>query len=220
MKHTILALTILLFAMSAMAQQVIKINDFNEETTKNNNDEIQTIFKRSNRDGFYGAISVGYSPIDNTDGMVFSSRGCWILDRWFAIGLGGTGFVNNLNQIEDYILDNSFNDHSYLTGGYGGIIIEPILGSRKPVHLSFPILLGGGAIAPIAEDTYIQPYSNIEDVYFVAEPGVELEINFTKWLRIAAFATYRYTSDIDIENVSKDALRSYSAGLTFKVGLF
>jgi hypothetical protein len=220
MKHTILALIIFLLAMPAMAQQVIKIDDFNEETTKNKNDEIQTIFKRSNRDGFYGAISVGYSPIDNTDGMVFSSRGCWIMDRWFGIGLGGTGFVNNLNQIEDYLLENSFNDRSYLAGGYGGIVIEPILASRKPVHLSFPILLGGGAIAPVSDDTHTQPYSDIEDVYFVAEPGIELEVNFTKWLRIAAFATYRYTSDIDIENVSKDALRSYSAGLTFKVGLF
>ncbi|MDA3817310.1 MAG: hypothetical protein PF486_08030 [Prolixibacteraceae bacterium] len=218
MKHTILALTIFLLAMPAMAQQVIKIDDYEQE--KNNDDEIQTIFKRSNRDGFYGAISVGYSPIDNTDGMVFSSRGCWIMDRWFGIGLGGTGFVNNLNQIEDYLLENSFNDRSYLAGGYGGIVIEPILASRKPVHLSFPILLGGGAIAPVSDDTHTQPYSDIEDVYFVAEPGIELEVNFTKWLRIAAFATYRYTSDIDIENVSKDALRSYSAGLTFKVGLF
>jgi hypothetical protein len=218
MKHTILALIIFLLAMPAMAQQVIKIDDYEQE--KNNDDEIQTIFKRSNRDGFYGAISVGYSPIDNTDGMVFSSRGCWIMDRWFGIGLGGTGFVNNLNQIEDYLLENSFNDRSYLAGGYGGIVIEPILASRKPVHLSFPILLGGGAIAPVSDDTHTQPYSDIEDVYFVAEPGIELEVNFTKWLRIAAFATYRYTSDIDIENVSKDALRSYSAGLTFKVGLF
>ena len=220
MKHTILALTICLFAISSMAQQVIKIDDFSEKTTRNDDDDIQTVFKRGNRDGFYGALSVGYSPIDNTDGMVFSSRGCWIMDRWFAIGLGGTGFVNNLNQIEDYLLDNTFNERSYLAGGYGGLVIEPILASRKPVHLSFPILLGGGAIAPVAEDTHTQPYSEIEDVYFVAEPGIELEVNFTKWLRIAAFATYRYTSNIDIEYVSKDALRSYSAGLTFKVGLF
>jgi hypothetical protein len=218
MKHTFLALTIMLFALQGIAQQVIKIEDFEEE--KRNEDDIQTVFQRDSRDGFYGAISMGYSPIDNTDGLVFSSRGCWIMDRWFSIGLGGTAFVNNLNQIEDYVLNDTFNDESHLAGGYGGFILEPVLASRKPVHLSFPILLGGGAIAPVSDNSHAEPYSEIEDVYFVVEPGVELEVNFTKWFRIAAFATYRYTSDIDIEGVSKDALNSYSAGLTFKIGLF
>ncbi|MDA3879769.1 MAG: hypothetical protein PF436_05210 [Prolixibacteraceae bacterium] len=218
MKHLLLTLMVIVFASQVMAQQIIKIDDFEE--SKNTGEEIQTVFKRDKRDGFYGAISVGYSPLNNTDGMVLSARGCWIFDRWFTLGFGGTALTNNINNIDDYIFNNNTDNKAHLMGGYGGFVIEPILAPRKPVHLSFPILIGGGAIALIEEDSNSYPYSQIEDVYFVAEPGIELEVNFSKWLRVAAFATYRYTTDINVANTQKDALRSYSAGITFKAGLF
>lgn len=217
MKHLLLMLFIVVIAAQSMAQQIIKIDDFDE--TANSNDEIQTLFKRHKRDGFYGAVSMGYSPINNSHGIVLSARGCWILDQWFTIGLGGTALSNSMNY-DDVLLNNYTYDKTYLAGGYGGFIIEPILAPRKPIHLSFPILIGGGAAALIEENSQMMPYSKVEDVFFVAEPGIELEINFTKWLRVAFFATYRYTTDIEISDVRGDALRSYSTGLTFKAGLF
>jgi hypothetical protein len=217
MKHLFLMLVIIVFATQSMAQQIIKIDDFEEPVKADN--EIQTIFKRNKRDGFYGAVSMGYSPINNNHGLVLSARGCWILDQWFTIGLGGTALSNSMNY-DDVLLDNYTYDKTYMAGGYGGFIIEPILAPRKPIHLSFPILIGGGAAALIEEDSQMMPYSNVEDVFFVVEPGIELEVNFTKWLRVAVFATYRYTTDIEIKDVRDDALRSYSTGLTFKAGLF
>ena len=56
-------------------------------------------------------------------------------------------------------------------------IIEPILMPNYPVHLSFPILLGGGGISYVTEN---MDYDNnmIEDseAFLIAEPGAEIEL--------------------------------------------
>lgn len=203
----------MLFGAQIFAQKTINFSEINDQ-------EIKTVFKKNKRDGFYGAFSIGYSPIDNKDGMVFSSRGSWIMDHWFAFGFGGTAFINNIDQMEYYgYYSSNANNEKSLVGGYGGLILEPILAPLKPIHLSFPIIIGGG-IATTFNNFYSYNYSYNEAFFSVIEPGIELEMNFTKWLRIAAFGTYRYTSKIDIANISPDALRSYSVGITAKVGLF
>ncbi|MCI0522234.1 MAG: hypothetical protein L0Y37_01125, partial [Bacteroidales bacterium] len=39
-----------------------------------------------------------------------------------------------------------------LVWGYGGFIIEPIVAPMYPVHVSFPILIGGGGISYVETD--------------------------------------------------------------------
>ncbi len=234
MKPLFVIALILLISANAKSQITLKIDEavssqnsvikspdespeiFFSEEKQYTNHEIQTVFNRNKRNGFYGSISLGYSPIDNKHGAVFSSRGCIIMDRWFAIGLGGTAFINNIDKINNIYTPNNQDN---LTGAYGGLVLEPIAFPMKPLHISFPVLIGGGVVVPFNEYNHTT-YNYIEDYYFVIEPGIELEVNFTRWLRIAAFATYRHTSEIEIPEVSKNALRSYSTGLTFKIGLF
>lgn len=219
---TLLIISIALMSMiPGHAQKTIKIDNINDQ-------QIKTVFQSNKRDGFYGSFSSGYSPIDGKHGLVFSSRGCWIMDHWFAVGIGGTGFVNNVDhlsaEISGYLSNNEtdliggYGIVKNLAGGYGGIFLEPMLGPLKPVHFSFPVLIGAGGLTSYT--TYHQSYYDIEDFFFVIEPGIELEVNFTRWLRVAAFATYRFTSDINIDYVNPNALRTWSAGLNFKVGLF
>jgi len=199
------------FSVSLMAQSTIKIGSDEDQ-------KIHTIFKKDKRDGFYGSVSVGYSPLDKKDGITISSRGCWIMDHFFSIGIGGTAFINDLNQIPLGITTGS-RDGLSISGGYGGVIFEPIVFPLKPVHISFPIFVGAGAVGSFTDYTYFSTYS-INDFFWVIEPQAELELNLTRWFRLAFYAGYRYTSDIVIEGISTDALRGYSAGLTAKMGLF
>lgn len=216
MKTIIATLIAMFFVGQLFAQKTINYDNINDQ-------EINTLFKKNKRDGFYGAFSMGYSPIDNKDGLVVSTRGSWIMDHWFAFGIGATGFVNNVDQLDNYGYNYSSsattNNDPSLVGAYGGIILEPMLAPLKPIHVSFPILIGAG-VATTFDNNYYYSYNYAEDFYTVVEPGIELEVNFTKWLRFAAYGTYRYTSKIDIDNVSPDALRSYSVGLIAKIGLF
>lgn len=211
MKKTVILFSILLVAIFASAQDDYQSN------------EIQTIFSKNRSNGAYGALTVGYTNIDGRDAFISGARGAFIFDHSFAIGLGGYGFVNNLNY--SYYGTNPNNEMS-LAGGYGGLFIEPIVAGRSPVHLSFPILIGMGGVSLV--DLYSwdhwEPsdpwYDYNYDVYFVLEPAVELEFNMARFFRTALYASYRYTSKIDMYQIDEDVLRGFNFGATFKFGKF
>ena len=195
------------------------------------NDEIRTIFSKSKSNGGYGAITLNYSNIGGYDAMVAGGRAAFIFDHSLAIGFGGYGFSNNLNY--DYYHNNE-EIHLSLAGGYGGLLIEPIIAGTSPVHVAFPILIGAGGVALVDMynyeywDDYYPGNEYANDAFFVIEPAVELEFNLARFFRMAAAVSYRYTSNIDLKRnglelssqTKADALRGFNFGLTFKFGKF
>lgn len=207
---------VLLLAVAAVKAQV----DYND-------DQVETIFSKSKSNGGYGAFSIGYSQIDGRDALITGARGAFIFDHSFAIGLGGYGFVNNLDY-NSYRYDNP-EDRFMLAGGYGGVFLEPIIGGTKPVHVSFPILVGMGGVALVENnswgwnwdiDPYHSGYEYDHDLFFVFEPAVELEFNLTRFFRAAAYASYRFTSEIELYETDNDVLKGFNFGMTFKFGKF
>ena len=188
------------------------------------NDEITTIFSKNKSNGGYGALSFSWTDIEQKNAFLIGARGSWIIDHSFAIGLGGCGFINDIDHYDwmDNGWQNEFNNS--LAGGYGGIYLEPIIGPRLPVHLSFPILIGAGGIARVANEDYWNNRwlydNNHEDAFFIVEPAVELEFNMTRFMRMAGTFSYRFTSDIKMEDTDPELLRGFSAGLIFKFGKF
>ncbi len=192
-----------------------------------NQNEYRSIFnKKADQKishGGYGAFGVGYTTIDGKDAILLNFKGAWVINHSIALGFSGTGFFNNLSKTADT------NEH-YLGGGYGGFYFEPILFPKSPVHLSFPVLIGAGGVATIPYnnwDTHWGPYSYQDDydVFFVFEPGVELEFNMVKFFRIAVGASYRLTNGIILNNpanlqVPTDALDGFNVYLNFKFGKF
>lgn len=178
-----------------------------------------TLFNRNKSNGGYGAISLNYSQIDNKDAFIMGARGAWVIDHSLAIGLGGYGFINGVDT--DYIFEN--NQEYDLAGGYGGLILEPILAPRLPVHISVPVLLGIGGVAFVdSYDDWDNWYYDDDqsDVFLVLEPGVELEFNMSKHVRMAASLSYRFTSDIELETIDPDVMEGPTVGLVFKFGKF
>lgn len=147
------------------------------------------------------------------------ARGSWIIGHSFAIGLGGCGFINDV----DYHswIDNELNNN--LAGGYGGVYLEPIIAPRLPVHISIPVLFGIGGISNIEDqinrDNWIYDNSR-NDVFLVFEPAVELEFNMTRHLRMAGTIGYRFTSNIEMQNTNPDILEGTNIGLIVKFGRF
>ncbi len=191
-----------------------------EDIKYRNPDEFKTIFGGKTLGG-YGGIGVGYTIIDNRPGVAFDARGGVILGHSLTLGIGGSGFINTSEYVQADNADIS------LAGGYGGIFAEFILFPRWPVHLSFPVLAGLGAIASTSwvenPDSY-DYQNNIEQtsVYMIIEPSVELEFNLTRFFRMAGYFSYRYTSDIQMDEqyASPDALIDYSVGMRVKFGKF
>jgi hypothetical protein len=182
-------------------------------------DEFKTVFG-GKKVGGYGGIGLGYTTIDSKPALVFDARGGVILGHSFCIGVGGAGFINT------YEYDPALNKDVSLVGGYGGVFVEPILFPKSRVHLSFPVLVGIGGAAYTSwvqdqNEDYPQD-SNVEEtsVFLVLEPAAELEFNFTKFFRLAAFLSYRFASDLDLTSVGPEPLNEFSAGLRFKFGKF
>ncbi|NJK86287.1 MAG: hypothetical protein HC906_10265 [Bacteroidales bacterium] len=172
-----------------------------------------TLLSKSKSVGGYGAISMQYSEVFNRDAFVFGARGAVVLSHIFAIGLGGCGFVTDFERYNDYTRQG-------YAGGYGGLVMEPIILPRFPVHISVPILIGAGGVAYTSYESDFDEDANVisSDAFLVVEPGVELEMNVTKFFRFAAGGYYRLTSDIDL--MDENSLNGLSVGITLKFGKF
>jgi len=182
---------------------------------------VQTIFGNRQGHGGYGALTVGYTQIGHRDGIIMGGRGAWVIGHGFGLGIGGYGFLN------DPVYDASRDLNFSLAGGYGGLVMEPIILGWFPVHVAFPVLIGAGGVASTSYSAdWYDPYEYwdgyMEDAcsFFVAEAGAELELNIVRFFRISLFGTYRYTTDIHMENTAVDALRGWNYGVTLKFGSF
>lgn len=193
----------------------------------------QTLLSGPNAFGGYLGFSNGFGVYNDKIGYVTSGRLMFVANHYLGIGFGGKAFVTTP---EENIYNGNDPDiteiYTMQSGGYGGLYLEPVLQSMKPIHLSFPILLGMGGVArtqwdnTMLEDDYYDgsdyDYDNITGGFFlIVEPGAELEFNITKWLRLGAGAYYRFTSEVEGFN-SDDAfpMDGFSYELSVKVGWF
>lgn len=182
--------------------------------------EIQTLFGNNPSHGGYGAISLGYTQIDGKDAIMAGGRIAWVIDHCFAIGFSGYGFANDV-YLDDIVDGRNLS----LSGGYGGLFLEPIAFPRSPVHLAFPVTIGVGGMSYITDYYWSHTdewYPEPEDVdpFLIVEPGIELEFNVFKFLRLAVGSSVRITDNITLANTPKDVLRGYSGNLTLKIGKF
>ncbi len=201
-----------------------------QEEAKDPN-EIRTIFKNGavKSNGGYGAIMINYTKIDDRDAITMGAKGGWVINHKFTLGMGGYGFISEPQ------MDNTLGKDYEYAGGYGGLLFEPIIAGKSPIHLSIPIIIGAGGIAYTASyinddyHRYDETYED-SDAFFVIEPGVELEFNVVKFMRFALACSYRYTSDVELRYTSisnnpkliadKDFLHGWNVGIAFKFGKF
>lgn len=166
----------------------------------------------------YLDFSLGYSKIDKQRAFLYGGKIEFQWGHSIDLGVGGIGFVNFSHY------DNTLKKHIILKGGYGGLYIEPILFSKLPVHFSFPLLLGAGEIVTQTWDMLSDQYLNNE-VFLIAEPAVELNLNITGHFGIALQASYKFTALFDVATfgtspLSSDALEKWNYIMTFKFGFF
>lgn len=194
-----------------------------QDDGKGDPNEIRTFMGQNNSVGGYGALSMQYSQIDNRDAFVFGAKGGILMGHMVSMGLAINGFFNDKHY--DPITGNN----QHLAGGYGGFFFEPILLPKYPVHVSFPVLIGGGGIGIMNNNDNSWDnkwHSEASDAFMVIEPGIEVEMNITRFFRFCVGAHYRYTTDVQIDNpdypekVPVGVLRGFMGGVTFKFGRF
>lgn len=196
---------------------------------------MKTLFKKPNtpvHHGGYLGFTFGYTQIDNEDAVNLGGRIGWLINHHFTLGLAGYGYYNNLHKT------NNSNPGEYaISGGYGGLFIEPIVRPFDPVHVSFPVIFGFGGVSAGDKDIWndqnnYNNYNYDSDIYMVLEPGIDVEFNLLKYFKLAVGASYRLTNGVDLEyqyyegtmpmstTISKDVLDSFNVNMSLKFGLF
>jgi hypothetical protein len=184
------------------------------------NREMKTLLGHDRGGGGYCSFSTGYSTINNMDAIMFGGRFSWMASHSMGIGMGATGFMNEFHY------EPSIDRDVFLTGGYGGLYIEPIIFPRLPVHLSFPVLLGFGGISFISVDNdFNENFLEDSKAFLLIEPAAEFELNLTRFLRLAVGASYRLPTPFDVGlpgsySIDVKSLRTVSYIVTLKLGKF
>lgn len=218
MKKLVILSALMIFIYSSAYSQ--NPDSTQEPGKKKQSDEYMTLFGHSKPGGAYGAFSAGYSQIGEEHTVMFGGRFEWIVAQSFGFGFGGKGFIN------EYHYEPSIDKEAFLTGGYGGLYIEPILMPRYPVHIAFPILLGGGGVSYVTKDqVFDENFIEESEAILVFEPGAELELNITRHFRLAFGASYLITTPFDIGSAqpplaSSKSLEGWNFNITFKFGKF
>jgi hypothetical protein len=187
------------------------------------NDEIKTLFGGEVSAGFYGSYDMKLTAFNSNAGLMTGGKGGWIIDHKFVIGGGGYG----LSTRSPFDVSNTGSGDSIanLSCGYGGLLLEYILWPTKPVHVSFPIMIGAGGVNIYeSSEAFFSEYSIgrllERSSVFVAEPGANLELNLLKWFRFGLGLSYRYVYGSNLKNVSDNELSNLSMNFCFTFGYF
>lgn len=186
--------------------------------------EIQTVFK-GGRVTAYGALSNKFTKINGQYANIGEVYGGVYLNQRFMIGLGGGAVTNNIPVPAEYSTIPGEN----LSYEYGqcGLVTEYVLGSNKAFHLVFHLFSGAGFTVQYNrykwDDEFDHDWNKDkrdENWFFVAEPGVQLEVNLFRWMRFSPGVTYRSAFGSDAAGLSDSDLSNMSYNVTLKFGKF
>lgn len=197
-------------------------------TTAQAQEEIKTIFSGGKiRSGGYGAIGNQFTSIGGEFANLTQFYGGWYINRKFLIGAGGSASTNYI----PVPLEHSASPGDRMSYLYGqvGLVNEFVLGSNKAVHLVFHLFNGAGYTLQYNRtleydqsqyQDYNHDYPKDMNWFFVAEPGVQVEINLLKWMRLSPGVSYRYAQGSNGRGLSDNDISGANLNMTLKFGKF
>lgn len=180
----------------------------------------ETLVGDKTHNGGFGGPVIKIGQVNNQFGLFIGGRGGWIINHSFSIGGGGYGLVNAVTA-----QSSASGETDEITIGYGGVELEYIINSDKLTHFSIYSLFGAGGY------NYRNVYENREgendsgvcdsETFFIVEPSVNLEINFSKFFRMSFGAGYRFVAGKSNTGfIGGSDLSGFSGTIAFKFGRF
>jgi len=169
------------------------------------NDGIEVLFGQATKvRGFIGPVFELTSIADEFTGMAGVGGGV-MLDNFFLGGCG-VGLIDNTQITQDVQLS------------YGGLLLGYTFLSNKTLHPSISALMGMGSVSS-------PDYLFDDDNVFVLSPTIELEINFTRFLKVSVGASYRFVGAVSengamLENYNNRDFSGPAGIISFRFGWF
>ncbi len=185
--------------------------------------EVQTLFGPGKATGGYGALTNKFTSIGGEFANIAEVYGGVFINRRWMLGLAFAGSTNDIRVPVEYSID-SRQPMTYQYG-QGGLKVERVIGSNKPIHVVFDLFTGVGFTAQY--DRYHWDANDFdsfsghdENWFYVVEPGVQLEMNLFRWMRLSPGISYRSTSHSSAAGLKDSDLSDWSYNVTLKFGGF
>ena len=186
-------------------------------TPPDRDDEFRTIFDGENlKIGAFGGPMMTFSTINGEFSHMMGGGGGIIIGGFYFGGYG-MGLTNNINYPK--VDPNDPDEH--IEFGHGGFMTGFAIKGNSAIHPVINTLIGWGNVSIENDNLSLSGVFNTkEDGVFVFEPSLQMEMNFTKFFRVAVGCGYRLVSSLDLENLTNDDFSGISASLTLKFGWF
>lgn len=175
----------------------------------------ETLISGELESGGYGGPIVQVTEMNGQTGVLVGGQGGWIINHQLVLGGKGYGLANTINV-------EGSNAHK-LEFGAGGFMLEYIMNPSKLLHFSIHSMIGAGGVRYVEKNhdndwDYDGDYS--EDTFFIAEPGFNLVLNVTDFMRVGGGASYRYINGVNYRTLSNSDLSGVSGQVFIKFGSF
>jgi hypothetical protein len=187
--------------------------------------EVQSIFANGRDTGGYGALSNKFTYIGGEFANICEVYGGVLINRRWMVGMSFAGSTNDIKVPLEYSVD-PVNPMTYQYG-QGGLVVERVFNSNRPVHFVLSMFSGVGFSAQYnRNEWYDYNYNNQssslhdENWFYVLEPGAQLELNLFRWMRLSPGVSYRQTYGSDGLGLSDDSLSDWTYNITLKFGGF
>ncbi len=169
----------------------------------------ETLFNQARVVGAFGGPITEYG-LSNNLGTSVGGGGALVINSFF---IGGYGMASvDFDQLYEE------GDIDVLDIGHGGFWLGGTFQPHSLVHMYGSARLGWGAInIDLNGNT---PYRELDKI-FVATPEIGLELNVTRWFRLAGTVGYRYVAGVNEDRgLTGDDFSGAIAGVTLRFGWF
>jgi hypothetical protein len=202
------------------------LNSFSQNLVFKKNDEAKS---QKSICGFLSSDSK-LTSLNGSNALFFGGAFGMVIKQRTRIGFGGYSlrgknmfeYLNPLEDNKEYHFNNEFE--------YFGPFFEYVVLPDAFIHITIPVLLGGGKVTikqevplnqlsfPDSEGIERTSWATVEKCNLsVIEPGVNIELKMLSWMNLNLGANYRFVMGSELKTIPNSA-RNFS-GASFHLGL-
>lgn len=203
--------SIILFLAIGVAGVIIPVDEMHAQET-------QTLISNNITHGGFGAPIFGVTSVNGQPSYLRGVRGAWVInltgEHTVNIGLARYRTRTDFSPAEWSGTDTDVPD---MRTKYGGFELEYINRTYRLVHFSIQTLMGSGTVRYSGNNPDLNKTS---DNYFVLQPGVNLNLNITRWFRLGGGLFYRYADGVNLEGTGSNDLSGIVSFVGLRFGKF
>jgi hypothetical protein len=185
--------------------------------TAQNNEDTKTVFGKGKPEiGYFVSPSFQFGEIAGSTAVLPGLGIGIVLNNRIYLGLNYK-YIATENTPE-----GESDNRLYLDQRYCGLRFEYAIQPKSVVHFNFPVELGVGETELDLKDSYEnEGLVPTDDAWFAyLEPGVALEINLNKYIKLNISGGYRFVSNVSFRNLTENDMMGITCSAGLKIGIF